>query len=752
MTIRRVVVLCLVVAVGACSSAKPKPAQMCVHHSECDPLACLNAKCQQECLMDTDCPTGTCAQKTVHGISAGVCEAPAMPFRECTEDTQCSNDQLCAPDGHCRPPCTKDAQCLFKAVVCIDGFCVLPSTPDLVVGSDGKSHFSEKLDGGPGGAGGADGAGGMDGGTDGADVASTGGGSGDAGDADAPDGEGGPAPARAVTALAAPALVRQGLGPMSVTITVTATSGLSNARGFSLDGAPADASVDAGVDGGGGADGGSGSGGPVLTAKVVADMSSDTMLVLAVSVPHGVRLGKKTLTFTSDGGPAYATDVLEVSAITAGPKGMDGNAGTSAAPFKTCKQSLAVADSGDTIQLLDGTYSMTGGEDWSARLPDKVVIQGQSFDGTVLKGSVNDGLVPLGDATIRNLTVQNFPSAMTLKVPGTIVLSNVVLSEAGGFPLIQLQSGARNSAITVEGTNTVLTGGGPILNVDPGANGVTVNMSDATILPASWYEAFTAAGDLGKLTLSRVTMTRKYTGANTCGALVALRGDGAMLSVDHSSLQQVGCGGAVLDLGKAITATLTNTGLVTHGTTPLIISNGNWALSGGVISLTNVIGDGDINIGVANSPANTLSIVDSQLSFSAGGISVHGSLTLTGATLDGPLDHLVDFSGTMAIVRGTTFRNYKIAAFAFQSGKVDFGTTGAGGAGTGDDKFIDIGPGAGGSAVGILDQRPPNSTESITCSGATFNGQKAPAGLITGPANLPPFYRIGSSGNAIQFN
>src|SRR4029079_19040605 len=89
------------------------------------------------------------------------------------------------------------------------------------------------------------------------------------------------------------------------------------------------------------------------TWSVVRTMQTLTQWVLMVSVPHGAALGWQRLTFDTDAGPVYADNVVEVSAITAGPSGVDNNAGTRDMPYLTYKQALAMAGVGDTIQLKD---------------------------------------------------------------------------------------------------------------------------------------------------------------------------------------------------------------------------------------------------------------------------------------------------------------------------------------------------------------------------------------------------------------
>ena len=117
--------------------------------------------------------------------------------------------------------------------------------------------------------------------------------------------------------------------------------------------------------------------------------STDARLVLAVSVPHGVALGARTLTFSDAAGAVAVPNAVEVDAITSAPAGADTNLGTADAPFRTIQRAVAVAGAGDTIQLLDGAYDGTAGETWSYTSPASLTIISQSTTGTTLSGPLS---------------------------------------------------------------------------------------------------------------------------------------------------------------------------------------------------------------------------------------------------------------------------------------------------------------------------------------------------------------------------
>jgi len=714
----------------ACSSKKPAPGKMCLLNSDCQsPLTCAIGKCHEQCAKAVDCPApATCINvSVVEAVTAGVCQLTVEEL--CTLPSDCPDPLFCAVDRHCRNQCNKDKDCVFPGLVCADHACALPA--DVVTGTDGMAHLKEAQEGGvtdDAGTDAATGSGGSDGGASdtaaGGSSGSGGSGSGgsggttdggppDAGPADAPaDGGDGPAP-HAVAAVAQPALVRQGAGSGAVMITVTATAGLSHATGFSLGG---------------------------LTVRALAG-ATDTMLVLTVTVPHGMSLGKKTLMFTSDGGPAYATDVVEVSAITSGPSGMDTAAGTSAAPFRSLKQALAAAGTGDTVQLLDGTYDPSNGEDWAAPLPDGLTLAGQSIDGTILSGlgSSTQVLVPLGAATVTNLTAQGFVTPVHLKTPANVTLTEVALLQ--NTFAVYVDPGAKNSSVIIQGADTRISG--RAIYADPSANGVSVNISDAVLTAAVPDLVIDAEGDVDALTLTNVTITRQVAATSGCDSLILFRGAGSTLVASQGTWQQVGCTGQIMTLGgSGVNATLTGTKLVTHGTAPVLVNfTGAGGLTSSQIKFDSVTADGDIDI--VNGATNALTIKGSQLSFSNTGLFMIGALTLTGTTLDSAIDDLVTLQSGSVTARGSTFKHYKRSGINLQAGKADLGT----GTDTGNNVFQDIGNG---TATGIRDQRG-GTVDPTTCSGTTFDGNPAPAAAtVTGPASMPPAYNI-INGESIVF-
>ena len=92
-----------------------------------------------------------------------------------------------------------------------------------------------------------------------------------------------------------------------------------------------------------------------------------TRLSLTASVPHGAPPGPKDLVLTGPGGDTVTSAALVVTAVTAGPGGNDdAGRGTTDAPLRTLTRALTLAQTGDTVRLLDGTYDAAHGEQWPA--------------------------------------------------------------------------------------------------------------------------------------------------------------------------------------------------------------------------------------------------------------------------------------------------------------------------------------------------------------------------------------------------
>ncbi len=200
----------------------------------------------------------------------------------------------------------------------------------------------------------------------------------------------------AITGYGASTQLRQGAGPIEVTLTGERLEGLTSAR--------------------------------VLGAfDLTVQESTATSARLSGFVPHGLEVGPRTLVTASAAGEHAFPNALEVTKITAAktaelnPSDVTG-LGTPNRPFLTVSRALSVAGAGDTVLLGAGVYAE--GESWPSgagvpapNVPAGVTIEGQSSDrGAVLldgKGSATtDGLSFAGSAHVRNVSMRGFRYAM----------------------------------------------------------------------------------------------------------------------------------------------------------------------------------------------------------------------------------------------------------------------------------------------------------------------------------------------------
>jgi len=170
-----------------------------------------------------------------------------------------------------------------------------------------------------------------------------------------------------------------------------------------------------------------------------------TRLSLTASVPHGAPPGPKDLVLTGPGGDTVTYAALVVTAVTAGPGGKDDEGrGTTDAPVRTLTKALTLAQTGDTVRLLDGTYDAAHGEQWPlvesdapSPIPAGVRIEGQSRAGAVLQGSgplaSAMGLYFAGDGSVAQLTIRDFGYGVLVTAGSVALRSVTVISTAAGL-------------------------------------------------------------------------------------------------------------------------------------------------------------------------------------------------------------------------------------------------------------------------------------------------------------------------------
>ena len=256
-----------------------------------------------------------------------------------------------------------------------------------------------------------------------------------------------------------------------------------------------------------------------------------TRLSLTASVPHGAPPGPKDLVLTGPGGDTVTAAALVVTAVTAGPGGDDdAGRGTTDTPLRTLTRALTLAQTGDTVRLLDGTYDAAHGEQWSAvesdapsPIPAGIRIEGQSRAGTVLQGpgqlSSGMGLYFTDDGSVAQLTIRDFGYGVLVTAGSVALRSVTVISTAGGL----------------------LVGGGALRAADCDVSGTSIAViavSSATVSLSGGSVHDNAAGvQVGdgspQLTLTGTEVTANDMGV-FCGGSAAAVIDGAKIHGNRS--------------------------------------------------------------------------------------------------------------------------------------------------------------------------------------------------------------------------
>ena len=256
-----------------------------------------------------------------------------------------------------------------------------------------------------------------------------------------------------------------------------------------------------------------------------------TRLSLTASVPHGAPPGPKDLVLTGPGGDTVTAAALVVTAVTAGPTGDDdAGRGTTDNPVRTLTRALTLAQTGDTVRLLDGTYDAAHGEQWPAvdldapsPIPAGIRIEGQSRAGVVLQGpgplAPAIGLYWTRDGSVAQLTIRDFGYGVLVTAGSVAFRSVTVLSTAGGL----------------------LVGGGAVSAADCDVSGTSVAVfavSSASVsLSGGLVHDNTAGVQVGdgspQLTVAGTEITANETGV-FCGGSAAALLDGAKVHGNRS--------------------------------------------------------------------------------------------------------------------------------------------------------------------------------------------------------------------------
>jgi hypothetical protein len=172
-------------------------------------------------------------------------------------------------------------------------------------------------------------------------------------------------------------------------------------------------------------------------------LNNATAATIEFTIPHGAPIGWQTLSLTTGVGPATFPNALEVTPITAGPAGNDlTGVGTTEDPFRSLAHALSITDPGDTVMLLDGTYTSADGEVWPTLVPLGVGVRGESQAGTLLDGQLAGvhGVILQDGSSVADLSVTGFNAGS-----GTVENVRAYQNATGGL------IGVNTAQLTVNG-------------------------------------------------------------------------------------------------------------------------------------------------------------------------------------------------------------------------------------------------------------------------------------------------------------
>ncbi|HEX4405244.1 MAG TPA: hypothetical protein VH560_10480, partial [Polyangia bacterium] len=406
------------------------------------------------------------------------------------------------------------------------------------------------------------------------------------------------------------------------------------------------------------------------------------------------------------------------------------NTGASDSPFRSLKQSIAVADVGDTIQLMDGKYSAlpvaSGGsaETWGYTLPTNVTITGQTTAGTILDGvGVNsvDGFDVAQTLAISNMTIQDFRYGIDVAAANsTFTMTNTVLgnnSQQG----VRVEQAATGSTVNILGATSLINQPGLVALYVYNVPNVTVNIMDATLQGGS-------------------DVIQYYYNVS-----------GSKLNINHATIKQLSTANAINiaassnATGTAVTLTnATIAGSITDSDT-----KGSLTITGGTVMSPNDAIDFSGNALTMTTTALTVNSTNNynDLYITSG---IGSMISLSGVTISGGGRGIFqNGAGSAVKLRMTTVQNTTYDAYYLVNGDLDLGTA----ADNGNGNFLATPATAGYYAINI--SRSQGTATPISASGTAFGaaGAVPNAGVIDATAATVsnPYKWYVSLGNKLAF-
>jgi hypothetical protein len=487
-----------------------------------------------------------------------------------------------------------------------------------------------------------------------------------------------------------------------------------------------------------------------LQGVTVHPNTPDGGVTIDALIPHALMPGERDLTLTlADNRPILTrSNVVEVTTIRATAQGDDtAGRGTPEHPFRSLTKALSLSATGDEVELGAGTYGLVNGERWpaesntppntsgGANVPDGVVLKGAGSAVTLLDGSgllaSAAALVFAGGGAAEGLTIKTFHRGVIANL-GLVNLTDVGVDgcQAEGFIPFQAATLRLTSSRATGCTVGLRAMGSAVVSVSNSnfeGNSIGVELDDS------------ARGSLTGATVSQ--------NANA-GVMIASRGD---ISLNSLTVDQNGQSAIPASSGIYVTSVVNqlhvNAGTIsrnagsgvhvqagTVGLTQVTVrENGldGVTLDGAAQALldrTGVSRNGRDGVRVTTAADTVLDIIDSSaLSQNIGnGANIGAGTTTVRATT-------VDNNG----LHGLRVTANAALALAYTAGQDAMGVS------------VILPPGSINACVS--DERFTSALSAVSVVHATLNGVTVPSGLVAGPVDARPQFRIVNTGNQISF-
>jgi Right handed beta helix region/Protein of unknown function (DUF1565) len=440
---------------------------------------------------------------------------------------------------------------------------------------------------------------------------------------------------------------------------------------------------------------------------------------------------------------------VEVTTIRATTQGNDSvGLGTPEHPFRSLAHALGLSSTGDQVELGEGTYGLVDGERWPAEngsppnfpvanVPDGVIIKGAgsvvtALDGTGLLGSAA-ALIFNGGGAVEGMTLRGGFHRGLLAGRGLVNVTDVAVEGCGAEGFLCY------AAATLRLVGSGVTGC---------ATGVRALGSSTLDVTNSNFGGNAAAGvefdDSSHGTLNGVGIS----GSGGAGVLVASRGD---ITLTNVNANQNGQGAVEGSSGVYVTGVPNQL----HLSTVTLSRNAGSGLyaKGGVMDLTTTTITQNGLDGVTLDGA-------AQAALDRAGVSQNGrdgvrvtaaastTLAITASTLSGNVGSGATLNAGATTVRSSTVDSNGLYGLrVLGQAALSLPWT------PGVDPQADQLSIPGGSINACLqDERTGGANSSVSVVHASLNGVIIQTGLVAGPIDRSPQYRIVNPNNQINFS